>query len=106
MQTSGPALHPGRINPGGKGCRYPLNRRMGGPQSRSVRFGEYINVFPLPGFEMRIIQPVCSSVQPADYGVPASDLRADIVKVMNSLASYGLQRRFLAMGIHCVGSAV
>jgi hypothetical protein len=31
---------------------YPLDRRLGGPQSRSVRGGEQKNSQPLPGFEL------------------------------------------------------
>jgi hypothetical protein len=38
------ALLPGK-------SRYPLNRRLGGPQSRPGRYGENKNVFPLPGFD-------------------------------------------------------
>jgi hypothetical protein len=39
----------------GKSPCYPLNRRLGGPQSRA---GEEKNIQPLPGLELRIIQPV------------------------------------------------
>jgi hypothetical protein len=34
--------HPVRFTPRGKGLCYPLDRRLGGPQSRSVRRGEKI----------------------------------------------------------------
>jgi hypothetical protein len=34
------ASRPGRFTRGGKRPRYPLDRRLGGPQSRSGRFGE------------------------------------------------------------------
>jgi hypothetical protein len=37
---------------------YPLDRRLGGPQSRSGRGGEKKNSQPLPGLEPPIIQPV------------------------------------------------
>jgi hypothetical protein len=37
---------------------YPLDRRMGGSQSRSGRGGEEKNSYPLPGLEPLIIQPV------------------------------------------------
>jgi hypothetical protein len=37
---------------------YPLDRRLGGPQSRSERKGEERNSQPLPGLEPAIIQPV------------------------------------------------
>jgi hypothetical protein len=37
--------------------RYPLYRRMGGPQSRS---GEVRKILPPPGFDPRTVQPVAS----------------------------------------------
>jgi hypothetical protein len=37
----------GRFTPG-KEPRYPLNRRLGGPHSRSERFVEKKNLLPLP----------------------------------------------------------
>jgi hypothetical protein len=37
---------------------YPLDRRLGEPQSRSVRSGAEKNFQPLPGLEPPIIQPV------------------------------------------------
>jgi hypothetical protein len=46
---------PGRFTPLIE-LRYPLNRRLGGPQRRSWRFGEEKN--PLPGFEPNIVQPL------------------------------------------------
>jgi hypothetical protein len=44
------ALPPGRT-------RYPLYRRMGGPQAR---FGRVQKILPPPGFDHRIVQPVTS----------------------------------------------
>jgi hypothetical protein len=41
--------------------RYPLDRRLGGPQSRSGHGGEEKNSQPLPGLEPPIIQPVAHS---------------------------------------------
>jgi hypothetical protein len=49
-------LHP--LYPRGKSPWYPLDRRLGGPQSRSGRGGEEKNSQPLPGLEPAIIQPV------------------------------------------------
>jgi hypothetical protein len=37
--------------PPGKELHCPLNRRLGGPQSRSGRFGEAKNLLPLSGIE-------------------------------------------------------
>jgi hypothetical protein len=39
--------------------RYPLARRLGGPQSRSGRDGEQKNLMPFPG-----VEPRASSSQP------------------------------------------
>jgi hypothetical protein len=44
--------------PKGKSPWYPLDRRLGGPQSRSGRGGEEKNSQPLPGLKHPIIQPV------------------------------------------------
>lgn len=38
--------------------RYPLNRMMGGPQSRSRGFEEEKNLLPLPAFETQTVQAV------------------------------------------------
>jgi hypothetical protein len=38
--------------------RYPLDRRLGGPQSRSGRSGEEKNLLPLPEIEPRLSSPV------------------------------------------------
>jgi hypothetical protein len=45
----------------GKGPWCPLDRRLGGPQSRSERGGEEKNSQPLPGLEHFLIQPVAQS---------------------------------------------
>jgi hypothetical protein len=42
----------------GKNPRYPLDRRLGGPQSRSGCGGVVKNFQPLPGLEPPIIHPV------------------------------------------------
>jgi hypothetical protein len=36
----------------------PINKRLDKPQSRSGRFREEKNLFPLPGIEHRIVYPV------------------------------------------------
>jgi hypothetical protein len=46
------------LYPQGKSPWYPLDRRLGGPQSRSGRGGEEKNSQPLPGVELPIVQPV------------------------------------------------
>jgi hypothetical protein len=44
------------LYPQGKSPWYPLNRRLGGPQSRSWRSGVEENSLPLSGLEHTIIQ--------------------------------------------------
>jgi hypothetical protein len=55
-------LHAPAALPPGKSPQYPFYRRLGGPQSRSGRYGE-VKFFTLPGLELRpplIVQPVAS----------------------------------------------
>jgi hypothetical protein len=49
---------PRPLYPQGKSPWYPLDRRVGGPQSRSGRGSEQKNSQPLPGNEPPIIQPL------------------------------------------------
>jgi hypothetical protein len=49
---------PRPLYPQGKNPWYPLDRRLGGPQSWSGRGGEEKNSQPLPRLEPPIIQPV------------------------------------------------
>jgi len=44
-------LTPWQLYPHGKSPRYPLDRRLGGPQSCSGCSGEEKNSQPLPGIE-------------------------------------------------------
>jgi hypothetical protein len=50
MEVSG-QLHAPAVLPQGKNPRYPLDRTLGGPQSRSGRGGEEKNSQPPPGIE-------------------------------------------------------
>ena len=52
----GSALRSGRSLPPGK-TRYPLYRRLGGPQGRS---GQVRKISPPPGFDSRTVQSVAS----------------------------------------------
>jgi hypothetical protein len=49
---------PRPLYPQGKNPWYPLDRRVGGPQSRSERGGEDKNSKPLQGLEPPIFQPI------------------------------------------------
>jgi hypothetical protein len=51
---------PGRFTAHGNSPRFPLYRRQGGPQSRSGRYGEDKNLFPL----LRISNPDSMIIQP------------------------------------------
>jgi hypothetical protein len=55
-EGEGSASRPGRSLPPGK-TRYPLYRRVGGPQGQS---GQVRKIPPLPGFDLRTVQPVGS----------------------------------------------
>jgi len=55
MGVSGQLHSPAALPPGK--TRYPLYRRLGGPQGRS---GRVRKISPLPGFEARIVQPVAN----------------------------------------------
>ena len=50
----------------GKGTRYPLYRRLGGPQGGS---GRVQKISPEPGFDPRTVHPVASRY--TDYAIPA-----------------------------------
>jgi hypothetical protein len=57
MEVSGHLNDPAAL-PQGKSPWYPLDRRLGGPQSRSGRGGEEKSSQTLPGLELPTIQPV------------------------------------------------
>jgi hypothetical protein len=85
------------LYPQGKNLWYPLDRRLGGPQSRSGRGGEGKNSQPLPGLESPIIQPVAQR-----YVVKG---KSKYVPVLNSaprmeheLGTGGLAPRILNIG--------
>jgi hypothetical protein len=63
----GSASRPGRSLPPGK-TRYPLYRRLGGPQGRS---GQVRIISPPPGFDPRTVQPVASRY--TDYATRPTD---------------------------------
>jgi hypothetical protein len=60
MEQSG-QLHAPAALPQRKSPCYPLDSRLGGPQSRSGRGGEEKNSQPLPGLKPPIIQPGAQS---------------------------------------------
>jgi hypothetical protein len=54
-------LHTRPLYPQGNSSWYPVDRRLGGPQSRSGRGGEEKNSQSLPGFEPPFIQLAAQS---------------------------------------------
>jgi hypothetical protein len=52
------------LYPLGNNPRYPLDRKLGAPQSRSGRRGEEKNLLPLSGIEHR---PVMTSIKPSHF---------------------------------------
>jgi hypothetical protein len=62
MKVSGQFHTPAAL-PQGKSPRYPLDRRLSGPQSRSGRGSEEKNSQLLPGIELPIIQPIAQDNQ-------------------------------------------
>ena len=55
MEVGGHRHAPADLPPGK--TRYPLYRRLGGPQSQS---GQVRKISPSPGFDPRTVQPVAS----------------------------------------------
>jgi hypothetical protein len=49
------ASRPGHFTPVESAPPIPFNRRLGGPQKRSGRYGEENNPLPLPGIEPRFL---------------------------------------------------
>ena len=54
MEVGGQRPRPDRFT-SGKDVRYPLYRRLGGPQGR---FGRLRKISPTPGFDPRTVQPL------------------------------------------------
>jgi hypothetical protein len=61
MGVSGQRYSPAALYPRGKDARYALDRRLGGPQSRSGHRGYRKNPLPLPGIEPRSPGPPARS---------------------------------------------
>jgi hypothetical protein len=74
-RDEGSASRPGRSLPRGK-TRYPLYRRLDGPQGRS---GQVRKISPLPGFDPRTVQPVASRY--TDYATTQTEKRLSINNV-------------------------
>ena len=75
----GSASRPGCSLPPGK-TRYPLYRRLGGPQGRS---GQVRKISPPPGFDPRSVQPVASRY--TNYAIRPTTVSLVKVKLCNAL---------------------
>ena len=66
MEISGKIHAPAALS-AGKNPPYPLNRRLGGPQSQSGRFEEDKSLFHLPEFKHRTLQAAALSLHRLSY---------------------------------------
>ena len=80
----GSASSPGRSLPPGE-ARYPLYRRLGGPQSRS---GQVRKISPPPGFDPRTVQPVAI---PTELPGPSKDYTMVNIHVSDLISRDGDQ---------------
>jgi hypothetical protein len=75
--------------------RYPLYRRLGGPQSQS---GQVWKISPPPGFDPQTVQPVASCY--TDWNTRPTESR---VNPWNILCSYSwLNAVFTFLKVHCM----
>ena len=90
----GSASRPGRSLPPGK-TRYPLYRRLGGPQGWS---GEVQKISPPPGFDSRTVQPVASRY--TDYAWPTEPYRTirEIGRELEELRTKDVRRPYVKYG--------
>jgi hypothetical protein len=68
----------------GKEARYPLNREMGGPQSRPGRLWDEENPLSLPGFEPWTVQPISGSCTDYPFTLLFSMLTLNNSELQNS----------------------
>jgi hypothetical protein len=69
MGVGGQRHTPAAFTPA-KVTRYPLYRKLGGPQGRS---GRVRKISPPPGFDPRTVQPV--AIRYTDYTIPTPRLK-------------------------------
>jgi hypothetical protein len=69
MGVGGQRHAPAALPPGK--TRYPLYRRLGGPQGRS---GRVRKIVPPLGFDTRTVHPLASRYTDSDWAIPAHSL--------------------------------
>jgi hypothetical protein len=89
------ALHPGQT-------RYPLYRRLGGPQGRA---GQVRKISPTPGFDSRTLQSVGSRYTYWAIPVPC-EVNTDPNLVPKLRVSGGISLLFLYVFMRCTGVAL
>jgi hypothetical protein len=67
LEVSGQLHAPAALLPG----EYPLDRRLGGPQSRSGRRGEYSGPYRDSNSDPSVVQPVASRY--TEYAIPVNN---------------------------------
>ena len=82
----GDQRHTPAVLPPGK-TGYPLYRRLGGPQGRSVRVRK---ISPPPGFEPRTVQPVASRY--TDWAIAARDVERGVLKFQEDEEHSGVSK--------------
>ena len=85
------APRPDRFTPG-KESRYPLYRRLGGPQGW---FGRVRKISPPPGFDPRTVQVVASDYTGCAIGPPPPPFRSCHVKQQTFTAHFSTRLRAL-----------
>jgi hypothetical protein len=84
----GGKLHAPAALPPGKETRYPLYRRLGGPQGRCVRVRK---ISPTPGFDPRTVQPVASRY--TDWAIAA------MFPILNTVDNKVIQGQHVYVGV-------
>jgi hypothetical protein len=93
MGVGGLRHDPAAFTPGKS--RYPLYRRLGGPQGRSGLVRKFP---PLPGFDPRTVQPVASRY--TDWAIPApmEGMKPSLSNILNPRVPFSILGRNIFLG--------
>jgi hypothetical protein len=92
-------LHVPAFYPWGKSPRYPLVRRLGGPQSRSGRRGENSWLYRDSNSEPSVVQTVSSRY--TDCAIPAPNLKCAERKCLLCSSKEKNSRHFMGRHLYC-----